>query len=231
MCNRYSLPNPDSALAEISRILGVMLAKPSWVTPRYNVTPRTVVPAIVDRGQGPELMPLQWGFLPPRRRSQVLLNARSETALSKPSFAAAARDHRCVLVANGFYDFFDDEGRKRPFLFTQRHERPLAMAGLWDPGDDQEAIPPTTCIVTADPNTLVAEVHDRMPILLRDEHVRRWLEPSPLPPEEFKAMTTPLPAEAMCSREVSDYVNHVRHEGPECHAPPKPRPQQLGFAW
>lgn len=232
MCNRYSLPNPDGAFAEIARILGIPLQKPQWVKARYNVTPRTVVPAVLNRGKGAEALPLLWGFTAPKKRHNVMLNARSGTALQLPTFAAAARQHRCVVPANGFYDFYHDEDdRKWPHLFTMADDRPFGIGALWDEGDPAEAIPPSMALLTADPNEVVAAVHDRMPTILREEHYQRWLDPTPITDEEFKIIVTPFPAKLMKSREVSDYVNNVKHEGPECHAPPKPKATQMGLGF
>ena len=109
MCNRYSLPDPDGAFAEIARILGIPLEKPQWVKARYNVTPRTVVPAVLNRGKGAEILPLLWGFTAPKKRHNVMLNARSETALQLPTFAAAARQQRRSTPSGGGRCRYDEE--------------------------------------------------------------------------------------------------------------------------
>jgi putative SOS response-associated peptidase YedK len=231
MCNRYTLVNPDSAFAEIARILGVPLHKPQWVTQRYNIGLMQVAPAVVNRGAGVEVLPMQFGFFA-KGNPQMINNARAETVFSKRSFKEAVVSHRCAIPTTGFIDWeTDSEGKKWPHLFTLAHDRPYTLAALWSPGSADKAIPPNFCIVTNTPNQLVARIHDRMPVILREEHVARWLDPAPMAEPEFLEIAKSFPAEAMREQEVSAYINNVKHEGPECLDPPKPRAAQLGLGF
>ena len=231
MCNRYTLVNPDSAFAEIARILGVPLHKPQWVTQRYNIGLMQVAPAVVNRGAGAEVLPMQFGFFA-KGNPQMINNARAETVFSKRSFKEAVVSHRCAIPTTGFIDWeTDSEGKKWPHLFTLAHDRPYTLAALWSPGSADKAIPPNFCIVTNTPNQLVARIHDRMPVIVREEHLARWLDPAPMAEPEFLEISKSFPAEAMREQEVSDYINNVKHEGPECLDSAKPRAAQLGLGF
>lgn len=226
MCNRYALPDPDSAFAEIARILGIPLHKPQWVTKRYNIGLMQVAPTVVNRGTGVEVLPMQFGYFA-KGNPQMINNARSETVYTKRSFKDAVVSHRCAIPVNGFIDWETDaEENKWPHYFTLPDERPYALAAIWSQGDPKHAIPPNFCIVTTEPNELVGRIHDRMPVILREQHFGRWLDPAPMAEPEFLEITRPFPAADMRAREVSDFANNVKHEGPGCLAPPRPRASQ-----
>ena len=229
VCNRYTLIDPDGAFAAIAKILGVRLEKPDWVTKRYNLGLMQVAPTIVNLGSGPTAMPMRFGG-GPSGGSQVFGNARSETIFEKRTFKQQAPTHRCAIPTTGFIDWeTDDQGRKWPHLFTLDHGRPFTMAAIWNAGDDQADIPPHFYIVTTAPNALVARHHDRMPVILPENRLARWLDPTPMAQPEFTDFAQSYPAAQMREREISDYANNVKHEGPECLAPAKPRPSQLGL--
>ncbi len=226
MCNRYALPDPDSAFAEIARILGIPLPAPPWVTKRYNIGLMQMAPSVVNRGTGIEILPMQFGYFA-KGNPRMINNARSETVYARRSFKEAVVSHRCAIPVNGFIDWETDaDGNKWPHYFTLPGERPCALAAIWDRGDPHRAIPENFCIVTTAPNALVARIHDRMPVILREQHVARWLDPAPMAEPEFLEISRPYPAADMREREVSDFANNVKHEGPECLAPPRPRASQ-----
>jgi putative SOS response-associated peptidase YedK len=229
MCNRYTLIDPDGALAEIARILNVPLNKPEWVTRRYNIGLMQVAPTVVNVASGVAVLPMQFGAQP-RGVSGVVGNARAETVFAKPTFKKQAPSHRCAIPTTGFVDWETDErGKKWPHLFTLAHDRPYAMAAIWNPGDAAHNIAPHFYIVTTAPNKVVGRYHDRMPVILPENHLARWLDPAPMAEPEFLEFTQSYPDAEMREREVSDFINNVRHEGPECLAPAKPRPSQLGL--
>ena len=227
MCNRYTLVDPDSAFAEIARILGIPLDKPQWVTKRYNIGLMQVAPAVVNRAFGVEVLPMNFGYFP-RAGASMINNARSETAYEKPTFKKIVLSQRCAIPTTGFLDWETDEaGRKWPHLFTLAQGRPFALAALWSPGSAEKAVPPNFCIVTAAPTELVARIHTRMPVILREEHLARWIDPTPMEQPEFREITQPYPADLMRAHEVSTFVNNVKHEGEECLGPPTPRSPML----
>lgn len=229
MCNRYTLVDPDGAIAEIARILGIRLEKPEWVTARYNLGLMQTAPAVLDRGSGPEVLGLQFGAAP-KGVSGVIGNARAETALSRRTFKSLVPTQRCLVPTTGFIDWeTDEQNRKRPHLFTMSHGRPFTLAGIWDAGGKGEDNPPHFFILTTAPNEVVGRYHDRMPVILPEERVARWVDPAPLEEPEFREIARSYPGAGMAEREISDFANNSRHEGPDCLAPPQPRPDQLGL--
>ena len=231
MCNRYTLIDPDGTFAEIARILGVPLTKPDWVTRRYNLGLMQVAPAVVNRGTGIEILPMQFGNRP-TGVSRVIGNARSETIFEKRTFGKLVASNRCAVPSTGFIDWETDErGRKHPHLFGLPEDRPFTMAAIWNAGDAKQAVPPHFYILTTAPNDLVGTYHDRMPVILQENRIARWLDPAPMAQPEFREFAASYPAEAMREREISDYANNARHEGPECLAPAPPRSSQLGLGF
>jgi putative SOS response-associated peptidase YedK len=231
MCVRYTLHKTDAALGAISRALGVPLEAPDWAGPRYNVTLTDTMPVVAcDAGQ-PAVRAMRWGLVPPgergKDRPRLLANARSETAAALPAFRRAVAERRCLVPANGFFEWRSAGGVKWPHLFTLRDEEPFAFAGIWDPAAGE--LPETYCILTTAPNSLVARVHDRMPVILAADSMTRWIGERPLAAEELRLLVSPFAAERMASRPVSRYVNNSRHQGPDCLAPPDETPPEPEF--
>ncbi|HXQ81906.1 MAG TPA: SOS response-associated peptidase [Opitutaceae bacterium] len=234
MCVRYTLHKTDAALGAISRALGVAMEAPDWAGPRYNVTLTDTMPVVACEAQRPGVRAMRWGLVPPgergKSRPRLLANARSETAAALPAFRRSIAERRCLVPANGFYEWMSSAGVKLPHLFTLRDEEPFAFAGIWDPAAEQ--LPETYCILTTEPNELVARVHNRMPVILTAEAMPRWLGDRPLGAEELKLLVRPIAAERMASRPVSRFVSNSRNEGPRCLAPPDEAPPEpeLDFA-
>jgi len=231
MCVRYTLHKTDAALGAISKALGVLLESPDWAGPRFNVSITSTMP-VVACGEGrPGVRAMRWGLVPvserAKSRPRLLANARSETAAALPAFRKGVAQRRCLVPANGFYEWMKSGALKLPHLFTLRGEEPFAFAGIWDPAG--ERLPETYCILTTEPNDLVARVHNRMPVILTDEAMARWLGDQPLAAEDLKILVRPFSAERMESRQVSRYVSNSRNEGPRCLAPPDEPPRELEF--
>jgi putative SOS response-associated peptidase YedK len=189
---------------------------------------------VVARGAAPaEVRPMRWGLVPFSERGKksprLLANARSETALTLPAFRRSVAARRCLVPANGFYEWLSSGGVKLPHLFTLAGEEPFALAGIWEPPADN--LPETYCVLTTEPNALVARVHNRMPVILAADAMARWLGDTPLDPAEFQLLTRPLDPGRMESRPVSRYMSNSRHEGPRCLAPPDESPElEFDFA-
>jgi putative SOS response-associated peptidase YedK len=228
VCVRYTLHKTDAALKAISKALGVLLEAPEWAEPRYNVTLTSTMPVVALAGHGATVRPMRWGLIPEgdrgRTNPRMLANARSETAVKLPAFRRAIAARRCLVPANGYYEWKTVGGVKQPYLFTLRDEEPFSLAGIWEPADG--AIPETYCILTTRPNELAALVHDRMPVILTDEAMRRWLGDAPLAAEELGSLVRPIGPERLQSRPVSRFVSNSRNEGPACHARPDERPPE-----
>ena len=231
MCVRYTLHKDDAALAAIAQALARKLVPPEWVKPRYNVTLTQVMPVVAEGTPGPEIRGMMWGLVPfyerkkPQRR--MLPNAKAETAETLTAFKHSVARRRCLVPANGFYEWQTMGKLKFPHLFTLKDEEPFAFAGIWEPAEGD--LPETYGILTTAPNELVAPIHHRMPVILTQETMPRWLGGEPLPAEEYRALTQPLPAARMSERPVNRFVNNSRNEGPQCLAPPEEAPPELAL--
>jgi putative SOS response-associated peptidase YedK len=228
MCVRYTLHKTDAALGAISKALGVLLETPEWVQPRYNVTLTDTMPVVASGEEKTSVHAMRWGMIPfserANARPRLLANARSETATTMPAFRKAVAARRCLVPANGYYEWIAKGGVKLPYLFTLAGEEPFALAGLWDPAMGN--LPETFCLLTTQPNELAAKVHDRMPVILAGETMARWIGEKPLGAEEYAALVRPIEASRMESRPVSRFVSNSRNQGPQCLAPPVEAPPE-----
>jgi putative SOS response-associated peptidase YedK len=199
--------------------------------PRYNVAPSQEVPVVRQRGETRELTLLRWGLIPfwskDPKRGPTPINARSDSASEKPAFRQAFRRHRCLLPADGFYEWKKEGTKKQPVLFRMRDEGPFAFAGLWDRWEGPEGQIIQSCtLLTTEPNELVAPVHDRMPVILPPEAYALWLDPTETEAARVQPLLRPYPAEAMTATLVSPRVNSPREDDPGLIAPVQP-PTQL----
>ena len=229
MCGRFSLTTPGELIAETFGLEEV-----PELQPRYNIAPTQ--PVLAVRLPAPagdrELVPLRWGLLGPGLRDPAqgppLINARAETAARKPAFREAFRGRRCLVPADAFYEWRRSGAQRQPVRYSLTGGSVFALAGLWGPATLPDTGTLGSCVVlTTEPNALVAEVHDRMPVILPREAWARWLDPTPASPEELLALLGTLPAGAMRARDVDRAVNDVRNDGPECWQPPREQQQSL----
>ena len=232
MCTRYTLHQPDAAVRAVAESLGVSLEFAEPFVPHYNLAPSVSAPVILAEAGAPRLQFLRWGLLPPADRGRpvrrMLPNARAESMTKLPAFRAAA-ERRCLVPANGFYEFKDLGRRKEPYLFMLADEAPFAFAGLWEPPDGD--LPGTFCILTTEPNSTVAPIHNRMPVVLTGGAMGRWLGEAPLSAAAMEELIRPAPPEMLVPRRVDPFVNNSRHEGPQCLAEPPAAPPELGLAF
>ncbi len=179
---------------------------------------------------------LVWGLIPPWATDASTgmrpINARAETAPRLPTFRHAFRQRRCLVVADGFYEWQRGGRRKQPFHLRLHDGAPFAMAALWErwqPGPQQID---SCSILTTTANSLVATVHDRMPVILHPADYDRWLDPQATEPTAIESLLAPYPSQEMEAVAVSDWVNVASHEGPRCLAlvtPTAERQQSLDF--
>lgn len=222
MCGRFTLTTPGELVAE-----AFGLDEMPELAPRYNIAPTQPIASVrrVRRSQAPRVAVVRWGLIPswspnPWRRGP-LINARAEGAALKSSFREAFERRRCLIPADGFYEWKPVPGTraKQPFVIRMCDGRPFAFAGLWEPPAPAEPEPAETCaIVTTDPNELLRPIHDRMPVILLPEEYERWLDPDPARPADLLALLRPYPAAAMTCWPVGRAVNDPKHDGPECAA-------------
>ena len=217
MCGRYTLTNPDPLRlrARFDILESVEVAD----QPRYNIAPTDPVLAVRRREDASrELGRLRWGLVPGRWAEKgggrPLINARAETLESQPAFRDAFRERRCLIPADGFYEWLSDERGKRPVWLSRPDGELFAFAGIWaalSQGED-EALH-SCAIVTCAPNDLIRPIHDRMPVVLSADAEAAWLDPD-LGTEALADLLIPAPDDVLTTREVSDLVNNVREDGP-----------------
>ncbi|GMV37135.1 MAG: hypothetical protein AMXMBFR61_16430 [Fimbriimonadales bacterium] len=203
----------------LSKLYG--LTRFADVEPRFNIAPSQRVPAIRLDAEGErELALLQWGLVPGWAKDTSigakLFNARSETVAEKPSFRNAFRKRRCLMPADGFYEWQPTNGRKQPVYIRLAGGEPFAFASLWEIWKSPDGEVLETCtLLTTEPNEVMAPIHNRMPVILRPEESDAWLAPEARL-GDLLGLLKPFPSEAMEVRPVSTYVNNPRNEGPEC---------------
>jgi putative SOS response-associated peptidase YedK len=217
MCGRFALIVDASVLADVFDI-----DPPKDFKPRFNIAPTQEVPVVRSGGHGSrEFATLRWGLVPSWAKDEKIgarmINARSETAAEKPSFRSAVKSRRCLVPASGFYEWVKGPGAKQPHFIHFSDARVFAFAGLWERWTKGEHGPlETFTILTTTPNELIADLHDRMPVILPSEAFTEWLDPNPLPPERLRRLTAPHPAAGMEAYPVSAHVNRPANDDPKC---------------
>jgi putative SOS response-associated peptidase YedK len=213
MCGRYTVAVDPQLLAER---FGVTL--PEGSEPRFNVAPTDSVLALTERSAGRELMVARWGLIPhwakEARIGARMINARAETLAEKSAYRPLLAKGRCLVLADGFYEWrLDPDGKKRPVRYTLADGEPFGFAGLWtswrDPASGEQLRSCT--IITTSANELVSPVHDRMPVILPRGVEEQWLDRE-VEPAEALSLLAPYPAEAMRSAEASLLVNAVAND-------------------
>jgi putative SOS response-associated peptidase YedK len=218
MCARYVITSPADAV----RALFGYAEQPNF-PPRYNVAPTQPIPIVRLEAGKPAFALARWGFLPawvkdPRTFS-LLVNARGESVLDKPAFRNAVRRRRCLIPADGFYEWSDTRPR-RPFFVRPKVGGPIAFVGLWETwtGPNGEEVD-TAAIVTTRSNRSLAVIHDRMPVIVPPEAFNLWLDCAAVDATTAAALFVPSPDRLLESYEVSTAVNRAANDSPELIAP------------
>ncbi len=225
MCGRYTLQQAEA----IRRLIESLTGEPyDQFMARYNVAPTQVNPVVRSAPSGrPRCESWRWGMPPAGNASGLHVNARSEDVLARPAFRDHVQRRRCVVPADGFYEWQRPDARTRvPHLFSLRERRPFFMAGIHDEGC--RTGPANFVVLTCGPNRLMAGIHDRMPVILSDSALARWLEPGPLTAADIAALCVPPDDQAMQAWPVGEVVNHARNDSPECVVPVSPRVDPQG---
>ena len=204
MCGRFTLRSSRGIKVEGARNLDLPLE------PRYNIAPSQKVLVAAHLGNGLDLRYLVWGLVPSwSKDGKGFINARSETIEDKPSFSESFQRRRCLIPADGFYEWQRSGKVAQPYFFQMRDESPFAFAGIWDEWQGDEKAIASCAIITTTANELVASIHDRMPVILPSESQDKWLDDeSEL--GTLRNLLAPFPASEMTTHAVSYDVNHPK---------------------
>ena len=231
MCGRYTLATPNPAEVRARFPIGESIE----VRPRYNIAPGDEILAVTtDRAGRPRGEQLRWGLVPSWAKSPdtglKMINARVETVAERPAFRGPYERFRCLIIADGFYEWQRmPHGPKQPFHITRSDDALFAFAGLWSIWHGEDGTTLRTCtILTTAANAAVASLHDRMPVILDPAAEGPWLDAA-TPVARLPALLTSLPPERTALHPVGRAVNDARYDGPECLAPPEPDPQAALF--
>lgn len=217
MCGRFTLRTPAKDVAAFFELGDV----PDLVL-RYNIAPSQSVAAVrLNPAAGRrELVLLHWGLIPfwadDPKIGYSTINARAETVSSKPSFRQAFKKRRCLIVADGFYEWQKTGGKKQPFLIHRQDDRPFAFAGLWERWKRDDVEIESCTIIVTEPNDLLKPIHDRMPVILAPGDFDLWLDPTVDSLPRLESLLKPYPAEAMEAYPVSTGVNNPASDTPQC---------------
>lgn len=219
MCGRYLLSTPADAVLEV---LGAV--EGDAFAPRYNISPTQNAP-IVRLGEDRRILAMaRWGLVPSWAKDSSIgnrmINARSETVAQKSSFRSAFRARRCLVPADGFYEWQGEKGAKQPWRIAMAGGELFAMAGLWEPWEQGESPMESFTILTTEPNATCAAIHDRMPVILPRKTWDAWLDPAS-DRGALEALLVPF-AEAMETLAVSRHVNSPANDDPRCIEPAAP---------
>lgn len=222
MCGRYRLSRRKQLVEEYFDSIS---DEPDW-TPRFNIAPTQPIPVIRQHPKEPvrELSLMRWGLIPSWAKDALgavrMINARSETASSKPAFRDSLKSRRCLIPADGFYEWTRTGKAKQPYCFEVNEGELFAFAGLWDRWKDFSGNWIKTCsILTTTPNAATSSVHDRMPVILERDSYDLWLDPGMQNVAAISELLKPYDARLMRCYPVSSRVNHAGNDDEECSRP------------
>ncbi|OGN89627.1 MAG: hypothetical protein A2Y88_05920 [Chloroflexi bacterium RBG_13_48_10] len=221
MCGRFTLTIDPYHLQEAFPWAVI----PDDLPPRYNIAPSQPVAVIPNIGDNAVSM-YKWGLIPSWSKDRAIgdrmINARSESLAEKPSFRNAYRRRRCLVLADGFYEWKQDPGMKskQPVYIRLKDAHPFAFAGLWEIWNSPDGSEVRSCtIITTQPNTLLEPIHNRMPVIIPPDTYNIWLAPDDRQPEQLNDLLVPYPASEMIAFPVSRMVNSPQMESPDLIRP------------
>lgn len=228
MCSRYSLTSPAEAVRAYFKY-----KNEAGFPPRYNIAPAQPVAIVrIDAAGERELALVRWGLIPSwvkdTQQFSTLINARGETVVEKPSFRGAMRHRRCLVPADGFYEWTGEAGQKQPYLIRPKAGGPMAIAGLWEHwlgGDGSEI--DTMAIITTTANRTMRPIHNRMPVILAPEQFPLWLDMKGVSAKDAALFLQPAPDNLLEVIPVSKAVGNPKNEGPELWRPVSPGSPRL----
>jgi putative SOS response-associated peptidase YedK len=218
MCGRFTLVSPYVAVTERFHA-----AAPAGLRPRYNIAPGQEILCVLRDGKN-RLESLRWGLIPFWAKDPAignrLINARAETLAEKPSFRQAYARRRCLVVADGFYEWRSAGRRKVPVYIFLKSRAPFGFAGLYETWKAPDGTMIRTCtIITTEANDFLRPIHDRMPVILPERVEGDWLEPAETRLERLQSFLRPVPPGDMDAYDVSPVVNNAAHDASDCILP------------
>ncbi len=224
MCSRYKLTTPTSVIVED---FGIRSGRPN-LEPRYNIAPTQTAPIVRATPSGRQIAMVRWGLIPAWARDSKMaastINARAETVAEKPTFRDAFRQRRCLVPADGFYEWKSEAGGKQPYMFRRADGGVMAFAGLWERWEKEDDVIESFTIIVTSANALVTDIHDRMPVILAPAQFELWLSGNTA---EAGALLQPFDAAQMSVERVSRQLNKVAAEGPQLMTPEPAQPLLL----
>jgi putative SOS response-associated peptidase YedK len=228
MCGRYVILNGRKIFATTELLEKLEREKTPYLdVPRYNVSPVSKAPIVVNGKNGLQAVEATWWLIPHWSKTGKpdmnfpLFNARGESIDTSKLFAPYFKAHRCLVPADGFYEWKRISAKeKHPMCIRMKDEQPMFFGGIysiWKDAEEKEF--PSYTIITTEPNKLMGGIHDRMPVILPAKHFEQWLDPSFNDVPSLKKLLVPYPAQEMNVYRVSNYVSNVRNQGEECMLP------------
>lgn len=216
MCGRFTIAMDFEELQEA--FPGVDFGY--YLKPNYNVAPSQQVLAIPNFDQQ-KALPFHWGLIPfwakDKSIGYKMINARAETLHEKPSFKKPYRKQRCLIPASGFFEWQKSGAQKTPIYIHLKSGKPFAFAGLWEKWSPNEQETVHSCtIITTQPNELLSEIHNRMPVIINPENYQKWLDSKIEEPEELADLLSPFPSDEMAYHAVSTFVNSPKNNSSDC---------------
>lgn len=218
MCGRYSLTTKKEKLKAEFDLQDAHLAS---ISPRYNIAPSQAVPVLVSEPGQRKIEICQWGLVPSWAKDpkigNKMINARKETLAEKPSYRGPFKNRRCLILADGFYEWKQAGRTKIPYFIKLKSGVPFGFAGLWSHWVGKEGSETISCcIITGEPNDLMKPIHNRMPIIIPKSKRDLWLDHSRYEPNKLLAILEPYPSSEMEAYPVSTVVNNPANDRPEC---------------
>jgi putative SOS response-associated peptidase YedK len=224
MCGRFTLKTPVERLSEMFQFPEIIPLKP-----RYNIAPSQPVAVVrlMPDERDRKLAMVRWGLQPAWVKDPAMMqqpiNAKAETAAEKPMFRDAFKRRRCLVPADGFYEWKQDGLRKQPVYIRMKGGEPFAIGGLWEHWEGQDGQVIESCtLLTTEPNDLLAPIHNRMPVILGPKDYEQCLDPNVQQLERLKPLLQPFPADPMTAYPVSLRVNNPRNDDALCIEPQQP---------
>lgn len=218
MCGRFSLSTDLSTLQEKFQFIFH-----DEIRPRYNIAPSQSILTVVDHEQKRVGKRMRWGLIPfwakDMKIGYKMINARAETVAEKTAYRQAFRKQRCLILADGFYEWKKNDGQKQPYRFQLKNREPFAFAGLWDRWDKEDEPIISCTLITTRPNKLIQTVHDRMPVILPPDAYDHWLNPQMNDQDYLLSLLQPYPEDQMEAYPVSNLVNSPKNDHPSILEP------------